>query len=506
MGTRWPHDTHRPLALRTADEPHHIAMNDPILSSFRRHRVLLLVSIGIVWLLVMLGLLAWWQLPRWAPTFTIQYAPSPDMVVRAMAHAGSMSDLNLAAFNRLNDMGTAATPALIAAIQHPEAWVRSRAIHILSHNRDPRAIEPILAAYADPEWEVRHSAVETMPIFDTGPRALELMVKALEDDNGDVRRAALWGLIAIPGPSSRAHLVRCLEREHLASPLMSILNEEVEEPVFTFDDLLPLIEQYNDDALHLTVRCDDPRLAEILAKAITTPARQGGKPTEGWRRYAAEALMENPTSTCQDMAVTLLQSPSADVRRIMTSGARLAFPKPSPRVAAALVSRLDDQDDNVIIAAIDTCARQEYAEAGSRVMALMDHRNPAIRAEAVANAGQFQHERLIIAKLTVLLHDPNPEVRLNAISGLSGFTQRSTEKYATAALLIPALADASPAVQKKAREEFSSFRSPKDIDAMVTGLANPDLHIRAQLVAILSQRELTEAQAEQVTAAKITVP
>ena len=68
-------------------------MNAPISSGFRRHRTLLLVSAGVVWLLVLLALLAWWLLPRWAPDFVIRYSPMPDMVFRAaMEDDGSAID------------------------------------------------------------------------------------------------------------------------------------------------------------------------------------------------------------------------------------------------------------------------------------------------------------------------------------------------------------------------------------------------------------------------------
>ena len=142
MATRRPQTALHALALRASEPPHHTAVSDQIPSAVRRHRTSLLVSAGVVWLLVLLALLAWWLLPRWAPNFVIRYSPMPDMVFRAAIDGNGASQTAEA---RLIAMGRDATEVMIAQLHHADERACALALTVLGGTKDHRAIDAVIA-------------------------------------------------------------------------------------------------------------------------------------------------------------------------------------------------------------------------------------------------------------------------------------------------------------------------------------------------------------------------
>ncbi|MEK9144363.1 MAG: HEAT repeat domain-containing protein [Elusimicrobiota bacterium] len=75
----------------------------------------------------------------------------------------------------------------IARLSSAKVFERAQAAAALGLSRDPRVIEPLMAALKDPADAVQANAAMALGKL-RDPRAAGALRKALEDDNADVRR------------------------------------------------------------------------------------------------------------------------------------------------------------------------------------------------------------------------------------------------------------------------------------------------------------------------------
>jgi serine/threonine-protein kinase len=156
----------------------------------------------------------WWVRVRAADALG---ALGGEKVVQAVVGLMDSSDefLRRQAVEILNAVPTqAAAKALIKALRDEDWWVRERAIDALGKNRDPRAVEPLLALLARHERTAPLCAKALAAIGDA--RAIEPIVRLLETGPAELRAEALEALKAFPmsdlGPTERSVLQAALAR------------------------------------------------------------------------------------------------------------------------------------------------------------------------------------------------------------------------------------------------------------------------------------------------------
>lgn len=86
--------------------------------------------------------------------------------------------------------------ALVKALTHPDAKIRSEAAEALGKLRDPRAIEPLVAACGDDVLDVRHSAMWALGNIGE-PAAIPALVAFMREGSD----RASWALAAIGEPA-----------------------------------------------------------------------------------------------------------------------------------------------------------------------------------------------------------------------------------------------------------------------------------------------------------------
>jgi HEAT repeat protein len=168
--------------------------------------------------------------------------------------------------------GPEAVAALRAALGDTDPRVRETAAQGLGHNVD-RASEAALAAGAKQEpWPfVRRAQVEALGRL-CGPGTGDLLVRALERDVNDVRRAALVGLVRCKDPRARELLLRTLGRRNeastvreLAAALLGELGDRAAAPELA----AALARQVNESEADLSVE-------GVAAASLRALARLGG--------------------------------------------------------------------------------------------------------------------------------------------------------------------------------------------------------------------------------------
>ena len=83
--------------------------------------------------------------------------------------------------------GPRAVELLVAALDDPEKFVRWGAARALGQIGDPGAVEALIVALKQPEWEVRWAPLEALGLIGD-PRAVEPLIAALQDRAGTSRK------------------------------------------------------------------------------------------------------------------------------------------------------------------------------------------------------------------------------------------------------------------------------------------------------------------------------
>ncbi len=141
------------------------------------------------------------------------------------------------------------TPALVAALQHANAWHQETAARLLHERRDPQAVEPLrelaqhgtdqarwralqvlrsldalteadlLVALADPHPQVRRHAVRlSEPLAATSPDLRQALLARVEDDSPRVRLQLAFTLGELPAGDDRRRALSQLAARNLETP------------------------------------------------------------------------------------------------------------------------------------------------------------------------------------------------------------------------------------------------------------------------------------------------
>ena len=192
----------------------------------------------------------------------------------------------------------AALPALRAAIDDSDPGVRQIAIEALGNRRDQSATRLIVAAAKQEPWPaVRRAQIGALARL-CGTEAGDLLVRAIERDVDDVRRAALQGLVSCKDARAPRLLLSVLSREREQPPLRTqaaLLLGELKDPgsatalAAALDRLLT--EAKSDLALEATATGTLRALAELGGPiALQAALRVRSDPRPVLRRSASEAL------------------------------------------------------------------------------------------------------------------------------------------------------------------------------------------------------------------------
>ena len=97
-------------------------------------------------------------MPRWASAFVVDKSPWIGPAFEAAVHGGLESEFRA----RLDQWGDAVVPAMCSRLGSREAKWRKFAVDILSRRKDPRSVEPLIAALSEPEPELLLSVMKAL--------------------------------------------------------------------------------------------------------------------------------------------------------------------------------------------------------------------------------------------------------------------------------------------------------------------------------------------------------
>ncbi len=110
----------------------------------------------------------------------------------------------------LTRLGSPAVPPLIRALQDEDGWVRREAAQALGEIKDARAVPPLIRALQDEDEGVREAAAEALGKIGDA-QAVPTLIQALQDKNEEVRKAAAEALGKIGDAQAVPTLIRTLK-------------------------------------------------------------------------------------------------------------------------------------------------------------------------------------------------------------------------------------------------------------------------------------------------------
>ncbi|MGD0293126.1 MAG: HEAT repeat domain-containing protein [Terracidiphilus sp.] len=278
-----------------------------------------------------------------------------------------------------------------------EPAVRQKAAEELGHSKSSRAVEPLIAALGDPDYDVQGSAATALGEI-KDPRAVEPLLAILKADTRD-NRSTIGPLpegAAYAGNSidTRRYEVAKKAAEalgNLGSPaidgLMAALKDKlssgyaaaglVKVGAPAVDALAAAMKDPDEDvrwqAANALGEIKDPRAVPALIEALQV---------KGLQWHAAFALGEIKDARAVEPLIAALQDKDAEFREEV---ARALGEIKDPRADAALTAALKDPEPNVIHAAANALGQIGDPQAVNVLLTALREHN----AEIIAGAGNF---------------------------------------------------------------------------------------------------------------------
>lgn len=325
-----------------------------------------------------------------------------------------------AAADALTRIGKAAVEPTIVALRVGDRYARRRTLEILAKLKDERAIPALVSSIVDGFGGRRaEDALRSI-----GQPALEYLLKGIEDEQGEIRRAAACALPTFASSNVVQVLVRALAdrdttvREQAGRSILAVIESR------RVRDL----KVASTDLMFEMLRSSDAGSRRL---GLTLLARTQGR----WDEKA-------------DSFIPLLGDPDHAIR--MQAVDSLGWFK-EKRVAEALAELADDPDDLVRARVASALGRTQQKEAAER--------------------------------LTVLLEDGAALVRENAMTALAGIQGRAAAKW-----LVKMLEEeGDPMLRRKIVSVFGRWKDAGVIDLLLPRLEDPDTMVRIAAVDVFAE-------------------
>ncbi len=290
-------------------------------------------------------------------------------------------------------------PQLVPLLEHPDWWVRHRAVELLSRFDAERVVEGLIRVLGDDNRSVRLAAVQGLDAL-RNRAAIPALAAALRDSDLKVQSAAIDALVGFGDASAVPHLLAVLtdESEQARRGAVEVLNA-----VATTEAIQDLLRALNDADWWVRVRAADALGALGGDKVVDAVLGLLDDAQEFIRRYAVEILITIPTA----------------------------------RAVPHLIRALEDLDWWVRERAIDALAKIGDARAVEPLLALMS-RVPETVPLAARALGSIGDPRAV-ESLSHLVHSDRADVRREAVAALRALSASAETNHSAApALLIAA--------------------------------------------------------------------
>jgi HEAT repeat protein len=318
----------------------------------------------------------------------------------------------------------------------PVPFVRIQAVRALGTIGDPRALHHLIDSLKDGEWWVRIRVIEALEQL--GDRAVDPLLKALDDPDAEVRQRAAMTL----------------------------------ERLGVLDALLERAGDGDVAAREKLVVAGQAGVVEILVEALS-------KPNPRVRYSVAEILGEVRHPSVSNALIARLQHEEAVpiVAELLRSLARLREEK----AVEPISHLLGHENETIRVEAVRALERIPFPNANAVLAGAVRDPQARVRASAAIVLGKVG-DREAVPALLDLLADCDAAVRAEAARALG--LLRATEAESR---LVDAFHDFDPAVQIAAARALGQVGAPNCLETLVRGLQNAGPEIGEAIAWALGQ-------------------
>jgi len=379
-------------------------------------------------------------------------------------------------------------------------------LNILAFTRSEETVETLARLLDEPSDEVRLKAVDVLGEQAT-LSAVPHLIRALSDDDEDVRNAAVWALSRIqPHPSSLLRILESTERRELHISVLKLVGRlRIEEAFalvarFLSDDDTAIAEEAAKTLSLLNIENGDRRLLEAQKLTETTSPKL--------RLRIAEVLAHLRSPLFPEVVRPLLWHEDESVRaEVATLTGRYGLKQASELLSYLLddesplvrekalwalmscrdrslvrkvVKLLNDTNESVREVAgyiLEGLCTEEMLDDVAKFLSASD---PAVRETAVRVIGAASRNGKIVPLLAPLLKDEEPSVRASVVRAMGA--SRSSK---AAALLLPLLEDEDADVRLSVLEALFNLRATKFAPKLLPLLGDPFDEVRQKAASTL---------------------
>jgi HEAT repeat protein len=353
--------------------------------------------------------------------------------------------------------------------------------YCLGTSEDPRAVEPLIRQLEDNDAGVRVSAAEALGELGE-KQAVEPLIRLLQDDNASVRMAVARALGELGEKQAVEPLIRQLEdndasvRGTVAEALGELGEKRAVEP---------LIRQLEDNDASVRVSVAEA-LGELGERQAVEPLIRRLQDNDvGVRGTVAEALGELGEKQAVESLIRLLEDNHAGVRGVVAGALGKLGEK---QAVEPLIRQLQDDNASVRMTVAGALGRLGEKQAVEPLIRQLQDNDAGVRgsvAEALGNLGDKQ----AIESLVPGLEDTDPGVCCAAADALAQLNDTRGPAALRRFLQDSLSAKRVAAIEKlaKRRDEIDQRLLSRDLDADAPWF-DPQEPIRETLVAKASHR------------------
>ncbi|MBN1139859.1 MAG: HEAT repeat domain-containing protein [Anaerolineae bacterium] len=415
-------------------------------------------------------------------------------------------NVRAAAVEALAAIGDMAVELLTQALENDDrpvglGRVGSGAKRALETMRDPRAVEPLIQALRDGNGDVRGTAARALGALDD-PKAVDPLSRALKDESWDVRAAAARALGEIDDPKAVEPLSRALEDESWDVRWAAAKALGATSDPRAVDLFIQALRHRNADVRKEAARAlgviGDPRAVEPLCWRLgdsdgdvrDTAAKALGKIGDP---HAVEPLIQALDKDEMDpylsaaAAGALREIGALAIEPLMQAlenygkswRARRALPTMrDPQAVEPVIQALGDKNAKVRAMAAEVLRAPRAIEPLIRALGDECHDVRAITAEALGEIGDPQ----AVEPLIRALEDMDAGVRVAAVRALRAIgTPQAVEP------LIRALGDVDAGVRVAAVYALRAIGTPQAVKHLIRALGDVDADVRSEAAKALGE-------------------
>ncbi len=415
------------------------------------------------------------RIDQMAPQVDLKAPDATEVLVESLGDGNPVTRyFAVTALRKIKDAGS--LPYLIKATRDRNSYVRLEAVRTIGEMQDPSAVPALIDALRDRDIDVSHEAAKALCKFDDprkiyavkfliedlkdkspfikmraeyalvqlGRPATELLIKALKNENVNIRRGAALALGKIGDPRAIDPLIELLKLNDKGSSwaaAMSLSNFREKRAANALVNALDFSKGYLRQRL-VAGLC---QVGPVAAGPMT--AKLNDKDSN-IRLIALNYFICIKDKRKNAFLIDALKDENARIRR--SAAGKIAALK-DPEFTDALISAWNDKDSEVRTRIADALALIGPAATG-KLLVMLGDKNPYFRWRAARCLGKIR-DRRAVDNLLLFLNDEVSAVKWSVIDALGEIGDvRAVEP------LIAMLDDGDPGIRKKAAEALMQIR------------------------------------------------